>query len=137
MTHGKRIPRTQIAAEISGVSWTSTVAIGASAASRPRASASRIDGDQRAMTKDSSEASKRIGSRPPVRCATTTGTSTASATAASGARGTHVHTAKATTEIAAMAALTAEDGSATAATIRTTSAKGGTRRRTSSPSDHA
>src|SRR5262249_17459344 len=87
----------QIATAISDGLWTRLSATGVATARMPTAIPISTDGDQRATTNASSEASNISGSSWPDRCATTTGTTTATATRGSGTLGAKVHSAKAAT----------------------------------------
>ena len=71
------MPMIQMPTKISGGSWIRLATTGAVSASRPSAIAARSDGAQQPTTKASRDTSNRSGSSCPVRCATTTGTSTA------------------------------------------------------------
>ena len=77
------------------------------------------------------------GSSSPERCATTTGTITPKAAAASGTRRVYAQSPNATTGAAARARSIAEAGSTVAATSAITSASTGTRRRSLVSSNHS
>ena len=103
----------------------------------PSAAAALSDTDQRPTTKASRETSNMSGSSPPERCATTTGTITATETANSGTPGTKTHKPKATTGIATNTRSGVDDGSTSGAMTATATAKTATRRRSSSARDVA
>jgi hypothetical protein len=137
MAHGNAIPMSQIPTETLVGSWMSPATTGAAAASTPSRAEVISVRDQRATTKASTDTSNRRGSSCPERCAAITGTTTAMDSAASGTRGKYAHNPKATTGIAPSNESASDDGSATTATMATAMEKSGTKRRTSSPSDHA
>ena len=112
-------------------------ATGEATASRPSATAVVSDPDQRPTTNASTETSNISGWWLPERAATTTGTTTPSETTQRGTLRRYAHNTNAATGIAIRMRSTTDDGSDSAATTATTSAKIGTRRRTSSAWAHA
>src|SRR5215207_7249340 len=116
MTQTKAIATTQMPPAISIGSWTRATSTGVAAASAPSDAAAASNRDQRAAAKASSATLNMTGSSCPERCATTTGTTIATETAASGTPGANAHRLQAATGTAVRARSAADDGCVIAAT---------------------
>src|SRR5262249_46401179 len=113
----------QTATAISEGSWSTLTATGEATATRPSAFAVVGDGAHRPTTRASSDAWNMSGSSWPDRCATTTGTSTATDRATRGTFGRKAHRVNAatgrdaSTRSAASTRPASDDGSVVTATI--------------------
>src|SRR5690242_9378462 len=121
------MPRIQMPTLISDGSWITLTTIGEAAATTPSATAVASDLDQRPTTKARSESSNMSGSSCPERCATTTGTTTATEISGSGRAGKDAQMPRATTGTAARTKPSADDGSTETATTATARANSVTR----------
>src|SRR4029453_15015095 len=110
MTQMNAIATTQMPTATSIGSWASATNTGVAAASRRRDAQAPSDGDQRAPANASRATLNMTGSSSPERCATTTGTTIATETAASGTLGAKAHRLQAAAGKAVRATSAVDDG---------------------------
>src|SRR5215207_10289744 len=121
----KTMPTTQRATATSIGSWTRATSPGVAAVSTPSDAAPASDRDQRAAAKASRTTLNMTGSSCPECCATTTGTTIATETAASGTLQAKAHRLQAATGTAVRTMSVADEGWVIAATSANASEKNG------------